>query len=174
VFYRLMRKMASPEIPLDAGEFRLLDRKAVTFLKSLTERTRFLRGLTVWPGLRQAKIRIERAARASGKTNYNFRRSLLVAIDGLTTFSLVPLRAVAVTGLIILAASALAGVALGAMGRWRAAAIASIWFLGGVQLLFLGVVAEYIGRIFVEVQNRPLYWVDYELGFPPRDRATAP
>ena len=86
VFYRLLRRMSSIEIPVDAGEFRLLDRKVVDFLQGLTERTRYYRGLTVWPGLRQAKVRIERAARHSGKTNYNFRRSLMIAVDGWVSF----------------------------------------------------------------------------------------
>jgi len=94
-FYRLLKRVSSIDIPLDAGEFRLLDRKVINFMRNLTERSRFMRGLTVWPGLRQAKIQIERAARLSGETNYNFRRSFLVAVDGLVSFSVVPLRLIA-------------------------------------------------------------------------------
>src|SRR5258707_1248511 len=83
LFYRLLRRVSSIDIPLDAGEFRLLDRKVVNFMRNLTERSRFMRGLTVWPGLRQAKIQIERAARLSGQTTSNFSLSFLMSRDGL-------------------------------------------------------------------------------------------
>jgi len=186
IFYRLLKKVASVEIPLNAGEFRLLDRKVVDFLGRLTEHTRYLRGLTVWPGLRQASIHIERSARLQGKTNYNFRRSLLVAIDGVVSFSVAPLRLATIAGGVIAAASMLLGLAYGVLkifysttfGPGWTSLIVSIFFIGGVQLMFLGILGEYVGRIFLEVQNRPVYLVDYELGFRapgqppiPRERA---
>src|ERR1035437_485716 len=173
IFYRLLKSLASVEIPLNAGEFRLLDRKVVDFLGRLTEHTRYLRGLTVWPGLRQASIHIERSARLQGETNYNFRRSLLVAIDGVVSFSVAPLRVATFVGGGIAAASMLTGLAYGILkvfysttfGRGWTSLIVSIFFIGGVQLMFLGILGEYVGRVFLEVQNRPVYLVDYELGF---------
>jgi dolichol-phosphate mannosyltransferase len=173
VFYRLLKSLSSVEIPVNAGEFRLLDRKVVDFLGRLTEHTRYLRGLTVWPGLRQASIHIERSARLQGETNYNFRRSLLVAIDGMVSFSVAPLRVATVAGGGIAAVSMLTGLAYGILkvfysttfGRGWTSLIVSIFFIGGVQLMFLGILGEYVGRIFLEVQNRPVYLVDYELGF---------
>jgi polyisoprenyl-phosphate glycosyltransferase len=180
IFYRVLHGVASVEIPRNAGEFRLLDRKVVDFLGRLTEHTRYLRGLTVWPGLRQASIHIERSARLQGKTNYNFRRSLLVAIDGMVSFSVAPLRLATLAGGGIAAASMLLGLVYGVLkifysttfGRGWTSLIVSIFFIGGVQLMFLGILGEYVGRIFLEVQNRPVYLIDYELGFrepvPPR------
>lgn len=173
VYYRLLRKMASVDIPVGAGEFRLLDRKVVLFLQKVTEHTRFLRGLTVWPGLRQASIKVERSNRLQGQTNYNFRRSMLVAIDGLVSFSVAPLRWAMLAGVFIAVCSILAGAGyviakllnVTEFGAGWPSLIVSIFFLSGVQLMVLGIVGEYVGRIFLEVQNRPLYWVDFELGF---------
>ena len=173
VYYRALRKLASVDIPVGAGEFRLLDRKIVTFLQQVTEHTRFLRGLTVWPGLRQTSIKVERADRSEGQTNYNFRRSLVVAIDGLVSFSVAPLRWAMLAGLFIAVCSMLAGAGyvaakllnLTEFGAGWPSLMVSIFFLGGVQLMVVGIVGEYVGRIFLEVQNRPLYWIDFELGF---------
>jgi dolichol-phosphate mannosyltransferase len=173
IFYRLLKSLASVDIPRNAGEFRLLDRKVVDFLGRLTEHTRYLRGLTVWPGLRQGSIHIERPPRLQGKTNYNFNRSLLVAIDGMVSFSVAPLRLATLAGGTIAIGSMLLGLVYGVLkiffsttfGRGWTSLIVSIFFIGGVQLMFLGVLGEYVGRIFLEVQNRPVYMVDYELGF---------
>jgi polyisoprenyl-phosphate glycosyltransferase len=174
LFYRLLNKLSSVAIPVDAGEFRLMDRKVIAFLQRLTEHSRYLRGLTVWPGFRTAHIRIDRPQRLQGETNYNFRRSLLVAIDGLIGFSIAPLRLISVLGFFIVMLSLLGGLALaveqlayhGTRTPGWMYGVVSVVFMGGVQLLTLGVIAEYIGRIFVEVQNRPVYWVDYAIGFP--------
>jgi glycosyltransferase involved in cell wall biosynthesis len=103
LFYRILRSIASIEIPVDAGEFRFLDRKVVDYLKKLTEHTRYMRGLTLLPGFRQTSIRIQRAERLQGKTNYNFKRSLLVALDGILSFSTLPLRLGALLGSVIAA-----------------------------------------------------------------------
>jgi polyisoprenyl-phosphate glycosyltransferase len=173
IFYRLLRKMASVEIPLGAGEFRVLDRKVIEFLKKITEHSRFMRGLTVWPGLRQASIQIERPPRLRGKTNYNFRKSLLNAVDGVVSFSVVPLRWAMVAGVSIAGLSMASGIlfVVVKLEHWIdfnvgwTSLIVSMFFLGGVQLIVLGIVGEYVGRIFLEVQNRPVYWVDYTLGF---------
>jgi dolichol-phosphate mannosyltransferase len=173
VFYRLLRKISPVDIPVDAGEFRLLDRKVVLYLRRLTEHTRYLRGLTVLPGFRQTGIRIQRADRQHGQTNYNFRRSIVVAIDGILSFSVLPLRLATLTGAIMTASSFL--VALGYIvwkildpsifGPGWPSIFISVLLFGGFQLIALGIVGEYIARVFVEVQNRPVYWVDYELGF---------
>lgn len=173
LFYRLLKSLSSVEIPVDAGEFRLLDRKVVDFLKTLTEHTRYLRGLTVWPGFRQTSIQIERSNRLAGETNYNFRRSLIVAIDGILSFSTVPLRLATLLGIVITLLSLfLAGGYVVArllypsiFGTGWASIFVGIFFLGGVQLIVLGILGEYVGRIFVEVQNRPVYWVDWAVGF---------
>jgi dolichol-phosphate mannosyltransferase len=172
VFYRLLRRMASVEIPVDAGEFRLLDRKVVRYLQKLTEHTRYLRGLSVLPGFRQTSVRIQRAERQQGQTNYNFKRSLLVAIDGMMSFSIVPLRLATFLG-VIMTGSSFALTLTYAVWRLRNPSlgppgwppiIISILLFGGIQLLVLGILGEYVARIFIEVQNRPVYWVDYELG----------
>jgi dolichol-phosphate mannosyltransferase len=173
IFYRLLRKIASVEIPLDAGEFRLLDRKVVLYLQRLSEHTRYLRGLTVLPGFRQASIKITRANRLQGQTNYNFRRSMRVAVDGILSFSILPLRLATLLGCVMTLTSFL--VAVGYL-IWRIvnphifgsgwpSIFISILMFSGIQLIVLGILGEYIARIFVEVQNRPVYWVDYELGF---------
>jgi dolichol-phosphate mannosyltransferase len=173
VFYRVLRKISSIDIPVDAGEFRLLDRKVVRYLQRLTEHTRYLRGLTILPGFRQTGIQIRRAERTQGETNYNFKRSLLVATDGILSFSTMPLRLATLLGLTMTCSSLL--VALGYIvvrivdpqifGIGWASIFVSILLYGGVQLIVLGILGEYMARIFVEVQNRPVYWVDYELGF---------
>jgi dolichol-phosphate mannosyltransferase len=176
LFYRLLARMSSVNIPVDAGEFRLMDRKIVDFLKRLTEHSRYLRGLTVWPGFRTARIQIERPARLRGQTNYNFRRSMLVALDGLVGFSILPLRLVTMLGAIITVGSFLAGLGYivakllypAPFGAGWTSLFVSFFFMGGVQLTILGVIGEYIGRIFIEVQNRPVYWVDYDMGFSRR------
>jgi dolichol-phosphate mannosyltransferase len=173
LYYRLLRKLASVDIPLGAGEFRVLDRKVVDFLRQITEHSRFLRGLTVWPGMRQAGIRIKRPPRTAGKTNYNFRRSMLNAIDGIVSFSIKPLRWAMMAGLCIAGISILAAVGFTVikLARWIdfnigwTSLMVGMFFLGGVQLIVLGIVGEYIGRIFLEVQNRPVYWIDFTLGF---------
>ncbi|MGA2269482.1 MAG: glycosyltransferase family 2 protein [Bryobacteraceae bacterium] len=173
LFYRLLRRMSSVEIPVDAGEFRLLDRKVVRYLQQLTEHTRYLRGLTVLPGFRQTSIQLQRAERLRGQTNYNFRRSILVALDGILSFSILPLRLATLLGSLMTCCSFL--IALGYIvwkildpsifGAGWPSLMVSILLLGGIQFIVLGILGEYIARVFIEVQNRPVYWVDYELGF---------
>ncbi len=176
-FYRILKSISSIDIPLDAGEFRLLDRSVLGFLTRLTEHTRFLRGLTVWPGLRQTKIEIRREPRKRGASNYNYLRSLLVAVDGLVSFSVLPLRFATMMGVVVASISILVGFCY-VISRWFfpslfgtgwTSLMVSIAFLSGVQLICMGVIGEYLGRIFIEVQNRPVYWSEYELGFESRD-----
>lgn len=177
LFYRILQKTSSIDIPLDAGEFRLLDRSVVGFLTRLTEHTRFLRGLTVWPGLRQTKVEIRREPRKRGTSNYNYLRSFFIAVDGLVSFSVIPLRFATMIGVLVASISILVGLGY-FVSRWFfpsffgtgwTSLMVSIAFLSGVQLICMGVIGEYLGRIFIEVQNRPVYWSEYELGFENRD-----
>jgi len=177
-FYRFLRKLSSVEIPVDAGEFRLLDRKVVTYLQKLTEHTRYLRGLTILPGFRQIGIQLKRADRLEGKTNYNFKRSLLVALDGILSFSTLPLRMATFLGFGMTFVSL---VVAATYVVWRLfdprifgpgwpSIFVSIFLIAGIQLIVLGILGEYVARIFIEVQNRPVYWVEYELGFIQTER----
>ena len=180
-FYRLLRSIASVEIPVDASEFRLLDRKVVEYLRKLTEKTRYLRGLTVLPGFRQTSIQITRAKRLHGQTNYNLKRSLHVAIDGILSFSTAPLRMATILGVATMALALLIAIGYGVWklvdpdiaGPFWPGVFVTLLLLGGMQFLLLGILGEYVGRIMTEVQNRPPYWVDYELGFGEVDAAAA-
>jgi polyisoprenyl-phosphate glycosyltransferase len=177
LFYRLLKKIASIDIPVDSGEFRLLDRKVADYLKKLTEHTRYFRGLTVLPGFRQTSIRIERAERLQGVTNYNFKRSAMVALDGVLSFSIAPLRLATLLGVVVTALGLLSMVVYAAWklldpsisGPGWPILTASIFLLGGLQLLVMGIIGEYLAKIFIEVQNRPVYWVAYEVGFEQLD-----
>lgn len=176
LFYRLLRSSSELEIPLDAGDFRLLSRRAALALAALRERHRLLRGMTRWIGFKQTSVAYVRQARHAGETKFSVRRMVHLAWDGFTSFSLLPLR-------IATAAGSLAGLLGLLAGAWviaarviegpplhrTAALIASMLFLAGLQLLALGILGEYIGRVFEEIKRRPLYVVDYTLGFAGRD-----
>ena len=174
IFYRTLKMISDTPIPMDAGEFRLMDRQLIDFMKGLREHSRFIRGLSVWPGFPASKIRIVRAARASGQTNYNFRRSLFVAIDGFISFSIKPLRMAVVLGIVMSMLSVL-GILYAVILRlftpyWSPGwtlLFSAMLLISGMQFIFIGILGEYIGRIFTEVQGRPLYIVDYTLGFGP-------
>lgn len=171
IFYRFIEKISSVNIPRNIGEFRLIDRKVIDAMGKLREKTRFLRGLTLWPGFSSATIEIERSARLSGSTNYNLRRSMGVAVDGIVSFSIAPLRLMFFVGLFMFFLS-LIGI-LYAVGLrlmtstwvtgWTLMFV-SVCFFGGLQFLFLGTIGEYLGRVFLEVLDRPLYITDYEAG----------
>lgn len=173
LFYRLLRKVSSIEIPVDAGEFRLLDRKVIRYLQKLTEHTRYLRGLTVLPGFRQIAVPLRRADRLRGVTNYNLKRSFLVALDGILSFSTLPLRVATFLGFGMTLVSLTIAAAYivwrlidpAIFGPGWPSIFVSLFLLAGLQLIVLGVLGEYVARIFIEVQNRPVYWVEYELGF---------
>jgi dolichol-phosphate mannosyltransferase len=172
LYYRALRFISETPIPPDAGEFRLLDRKLVHFMTSLHEHTRFIRGLSVWPGFKSAKVSIKREKRQRGETNYNFARSMAVALDGIFSFSTKPLRAAAVLGFGMSILSFLIGtvaVVARLFGQfWPSGAVAvltALLMIGGIQFIFIGILGEYVGRIFVEVQRRPLFVIDYECGF---------
>ena len=166
LFYRLLRRMTQTDVPVDAGDFRLVDRRAVDAFKLLRERNRYVRGMFAWVGFNQVGVPYERDARYAGERKYSYRKSLKLAIDGIVSFSTVPLRVVLAWGLVIALASFLLGLfAIGArLAGWYetpgwASLLIAVSFLGGVQLALLGVVGLYVGRIADEVKARPLYVV---------------
>lgn len=176
VFYRLLAKITSVSIPVDTGDFRLMDAKVVHYLKLMPEQQKFLRGQISWIGFRQTYIEYDRQSRAGGVTGYTYAKMIKFALDGITSFSDFPLKLATITGFTISSVAflvllyALYGklVANTAVDGW-ASLIVSILFLGGVQLLTIGIIGEYIGRISQNVKNRPLYIVDEE---SPVDQST--
>lgn len=165
LFYRLLHRVTDVDIPVDTGDFRLMGPRALEAFRALPERNRFIRGLVSWIGFPQTAVRYHREARHAGETKYPFRKMLRFALDALTSFSFLPLRLATFLGF---AASAfsflyiLVVLVLKAVGiSWSGytSLMASILFLGGVQLIMIGVLGEYIARIFDEVKRRPLYLV---------------
>ena len=176
-FYRLMARIADISIPLDAGDFRLMDRKVVNAFLTLQERDRFLRGMVAWVGFRQEPVHYHRTARSAGETKWPFVEMVHLAMDGIVSFSFMPLRLATWAGFLA-AGLALLGIVYAVFIRiftdawltgWTAIFI-TILFLGGVQLVLIGVLGEYLGRIYGEVKRRPLYLVRERLGFTSTDR----
>jgi len=172
LFYRLMSRITDVEIPKDAGDFRLTDRKVVKALREIRERHRFMRGLSVWTGFRQTGVTYVRAERYAGETKYPLRKMLRFALDGITSFSYLPLQIATYLGFAIASISLIAIIAvifLRLYGRHallgQATTLVSVLFLGGIQLIFLGIIGEYLGRIYDEVKARPLYLVSDTWGF---------
>lgn len=178
-FYRLLRWMTNIEIPVDAGDFRLVSRRALHQLQQMRESDRFVRGLVSWIGFRQTGVSYSRDPRFAGETKYPFRKMLRFALDGITSFSTVPLRLASLLGY---TASGFAFLALILMFPMKllgftihgwASMMVGMFFLGGVQLVCLGIIGEYIGRIFTEVKNRPLYIVEEEVRVLAREKSDA-
>jgi dolichol-phosphate mannosyltransferase len=173
LFYRLLRASAEGvEMPVDAGDFSLISRRALDVVKSLPERNRFVRGLRTWVGFRQMGIPYERHERYAGKPKYTFLRLLRLAYDGLFSFSSVPLHLITLLGVIVSVASFLAILVVLYFRLFTNlsipgfASLATITlFLGGIQLLSLGVIGEYIGRIYEETKHRPDYVIEERVGF---------
>jgi glycosyltransferase involved in cell wall biosynthesis len=164
LFYRLIYRITDVKIPLDTGDFRLLDRQAVDVLRSMREKHRFPRGMAAWIGFRQIGVPYKRAARFAGETKYPFKKMLRLALDAITGFSYFPLQLATYFGFICAGVSALAipvVIVLRLTGYQaflgQATTLIAVLFLGGVQLISLGIVGEYLGRIYSEVKNRPLY-----------------
>ena len=166
-FYRVFRRLAKVNIPMDAGDFRLVDRCVVDVLRDMRELHRFMRGLTCWVGYRQSSVAYDRAARFAGETKYPVWKSARLAFDAITSFSASPLRWIAVLGIGICGLAALwvlyvmvqAVVNPGSMQKGWASLIAVMVFLGGVQLVSIGMLGQYVSRIFEEGKRRPLYLV---------------
>ena len=172
VFYRLHNRLSETKLPLDAGDFRLLDRRVVDVLLTMPERDRFLRGMISWIGFKQVAVMFARAPRRAGTTKYPLFKMLRFAVDGVISFSFTPLRLALWLGFAALGV-ALAGIIYAIVIRlytddwvrgW-ASIFTAVLFLGGVQLITLGIVGEYLGRIYAEVKRRPLYIVQERLGF---------
>jgi dolichol-phosphate mannosyltransferase len=172
LFYRLIKRITSVDIPVDTGDFRLMDRRVVDSLVSIREYHRFMRGLSVWVGFRQTGVKYRRAARAVGETKYPLSKMLRFAFDGITSFSYVPLQLATYLGFMI-AGISIIGMLLAIVLRLsgsaallgQATTLVSVLFLGGVQLIFLGIIGEYLGRIYDEVKRRPLYIISEKHGF---------
>ena len=180
LFYRLINRLSETKMPLDAGDFRLLDRKVVEVVKAMPERARFLRGMVSWAGFRQVSLPYHRAARHAGESKYPLRQMVHFAMDGIISFSLVPLKIAIWTGFLSIWI-AVAGIIAAIVDRlmhknlprgWASLFVA-VLFMGGVQLVSLGILGEYLGRIYTEVKHRPLYVVQERLGFP-ADNAKEP
>ena len=173
-FYRLIRWLSDTEIPLDTGDFRLLDRKVVDAIIAMPERDRFVRGMVSWAGFRQVGVPYRRAPRFAGETKYPLPKMVRFALDGILSFSVKPLRLSTLMGFVS-AGLALTGIIYALAIRlftqrwvtgWTALIIA-ILFLGGAQLISLGIIGEYIGRLYGEAKRRPLYLVRETLGLDP-------
>ena len=166
MFYRLINRITDINLPLDTGFFRLLDRKVVDELNTLTEHHRFFRGLSIWVGYKQIAVPYRRAARFAGETKYPLRKMLKLAMTAITGFSFFPLQVATYLGFISSGISIITipvVIVMRLMGNQQflgqATTLIAVLFLGGVQLIFLGILGEYIGRIYDEVRNRPLYIV---------------
>jgi glycosyltransferase involved in cell wall biosynthesis len=174
LFYRLIFRITDVKIPLDTGDFRLLDRKVVDVMCKMPEKHRFLRGMAAWVGFRQIGVSYKREARFAGTTKYPFRKMFKLALNAVTGFSYFPLQVATYIGFIAAGISAVTipvviiarllgnGTFLG-----QATTLIAVLFLGGVQLICLGILGEYIGRIYDEVKGRPLYIVREA---PPKDK----
>jgi polyisoprenyl-phosphate glycosyltransferase len=171
-FYKLFDKLAQVDLEPNSGDFRLLDRRALDALLAMTERSRFLRGMTVWVGFAQTAVSYERDARHAGETKYTVRKMLRFSLDAITSFSHLPLQLATYAGLLsagvafiaipVVLALRIAGSYLPGFGSITIA----ILLLGGIQLIALGVIGEYVGRIYDEVKHRPLYIVREERNRP--------
>lgn len=175
-FYRVLNKLSDIPIPLDTGDFRLLSRAVADVLRAMPERDRFLRGMVSWVGFRQIALPYKRAERYAGESKYPLRKMLPFAIDGILSFSTKPLQVSIGLGMIS-ATIALIGIVYAIALRlftniwvegWTALMIA-VLFLGGAQLLSVGIVGEYIGRIYNEMKQRPMYVADEYIGFTKKE-----
>jgi glycosyltransferase involved in cell wall biosynthesis len=165
-FYRLIQRITDVNLPMDTGDFRLLDRKVVKVLNGMREKHRFLRGMSVWVGFKQAGVEYERAERFAGETKYPLKKMLRLASDAITGFSYFPLQMATYLGFFVAGVSILAipvVIILRLTGSHpllgQATTLIAVLFLGGVQLISLGILGEYVGRLYDEAKDRPLYIV---------------
>jgi dolichol-phosphate mannosyltransferase len=166
VFYRLIFRITDVKIPMDTGDFRLMDRKVVDVMNSMREHHRFLRGMSAWVGFKQVGVTYKRAARIAGETKYPLKKMMKLALTAITGFSYVPLQIATYVGFISAGISLIAipvVILMRILGSQQftgqATTLIAVLFLGGVQLISLGILGEYIGRIYDEVKGRPLYIV---------------
>ncbi len=173
IFYRILNKLTDIKIPLDTGDFRLIDKKIKNNLLNIREKNRFVRGIISWIGYRQTYVEYDRPGRFAGETKYPFKKLLKLALDGITSFSVYPLKIALNIGFIsmiialILLLYAIASYIFFPKitpPGWTSILITIIFF-GGVQLFTIGIIGEYIGRIFEESKNRPIYIIDEKINF---------
>jgi dolichol-phosphate mannosyltransferase len=176
IFYRLLRRMTEVDVPLDTGDFRLVDRKALDAFRAMRERGRYVRGMFGWIGFKQTGVTYVRPGRFAGTTKYSVSKLARLALDSIISFSTLPLRMVLQIGLFVSAVSFCAGIyaiAIKLSGAYAISGWASlavfVSFIGGVQLIVMGVMGEYVGRIYEEVKHRPLYLVRNLHGFAPEE-----
>ncbi|HEX7055656.1 MAG TPA: glycosyltransferase family 2 protein [Bacilli bacterium] len=177
LFYRVLKSMTSVDIPVDTGDFRLMDRKVVDELNHLQEQSRFIRGLVSWVGFKQIAVEYERDKRFAGETKYPFKKMLKFALDGITSFSYKPLKLAAYLGFLLSAASFLYLLIVVyeklftayAQPGWASIVAVNLLF-NGITLILLGVMGEYIGRIYEETKRRPLFVIKQKTGFTDGDR----
>ena len=181
LFYRLLQRITDIHIPLDAGDFRLMDRRVVLTMRRLREQHRFMRGLSSWVGFRQIGVEYERAERYAGESHYPLGKMIRLALAAITGFSHVPLQiatwvgfALALISLIAIITTVILRLSGSDFFLGQATTLVAVLFLGGVQLIFLGILGEYLGRIYDEVKNRPLYIVARAYGFIPPDEPDLP
>ncbi len=175
----MIGQLSDTEIPLDTGDFRMMDRRVVDALVSMPERDRFVRGMVSWLGFSQVSVPYKRAARFAGETKYPLFKMLKFATDGIVSFSILPLRlatwlgflasALSICGIGVVVLEKYLGV-FGVVKGWSSTVIA-VLFIGGVQLVCMGIIGEYVGRIYGETKRRPLYVVRERVGFEPRSNS---
>jgi len=172
LFYRLLNKLSSVPIPLDAGDFRLMSRPVADVLRAMPERDRFIRGMVSWVGFKQIALPYKRAQRFAGKTNYSLQKMVTFACDGILSFSNKPLELSLFSGMAVTAIFTLGflGIIIQRIisGSWTSIeliVLTAVGLLGGLQLLCLGILGQYVGRIYSEIKNRPLYIVQEYQGF---------
>ncbi len=167
MYYKVLQMFTKIEIQKDTGDFRLLDRRCVEALKSIRESQRYTKGLFSWIGYNKKEILYDRDPRAAGKTKWNYKKLIDLSIDGITSFTTSPLRwsagigvIVSIAGFIYMLAIIIKTLVFGVDVPGYASTMVVILFLGGIQLIFLGVIGEYLGRAFYETKGRPLYFIE--------------
>jgi polyisoprenyl-phosphate glycosyltransferase len=166
LYYRILSSLSDVPLPLDSGDFGLLGAPVVAALRAMPERQRYLRGLRAWVGFKQVGVDVERRARAAGRPKYTIWKLMQLALDGICSFSIVPLRAATLTGLAAIAGAVLfclyalyQHLVTGTVPAGFTASLIVMTWLSGIQLLFLGVIGEYLGRVYTETKGRPTYVV---------------
>jgi dolichol-phosphate mannosyltransferase len=182
LFYRLMQRVGHADLPVDAGDFRLMTRRVLDILNSMPEQHRFIRGMVSWIGLRQLPIQYDRAARTTGTSNYPLARMIGLAFDALTSFSIMPLRLASYLGLalgflsLLMVGYTLGSWALGQVVEGWTSLLTVVLILGSTQLILFGLLGEYVGRLYLEAKRRPLFVIDQVLtqSTSPSDKYRAP
>lgn len=166
IFYRILKRITNINIPVDTGDFRIVDRKIIEVLRRMPEQQKFLRGQISWAGFRQTFVEYDRDQRAGGETGYTYRKMIRFALDGITSFSDFPLRFATLAGFLVSGVAFLVIIyalvsyfIIGDFVRGWASMLVSVMFIGGIQLIAIGIIGEYISRLSANIRNRPLYVV---------------